>query len=155
MTTLKTTMIRHLRHIGIVVSDLETARQIFESFLGCTLEKTYTSLSGDYYDTLTGINNAKLNIIIFKTSNGELFELIEYPENQSDDLVSAKPDTPGISHFSVTVEDLDMLFAKRHDFDVEFISDPLVHSENSVKVAYVRIMNEFIAELVEELEESK
>ena len=59
----------------------------------------------------------------------------------------------GASHFALTVENIDNLYESRKNFDVSFISEPLLSPEGYVKVAYAILMDECIVELVEVLDE--
>ena len=106
-----------LRHIGIVVSNLDRAIDIFTNYFGCSSVNNYPKVSGDYISKLVGIDNI------------------------------------GVSHFAMTVEDIGKLYQNRNAYDVRFLSEPLLSPNCHVQVAYAVVMEEFIVELVQVLDE--
>jgi len=142
-----------LRHIGIVVSSLDKALIIYQNFLGCKIVSTYEGLSGDYQDRLVGIKQVRMNVAILKTSDNNRIELLEYCSHSGKKRNPVLSNDIGASHFAITVKDLDELYKLSIDYDVEFISEPLLSKDGFVKVAYAILMDECIVELVQVLDE--
>lgn len=143
----------NVRHIGIVVSDLKRAIDLYQSFLGCEIVNEYSGLSGTYQEKLVGIKKVKMNVAILRTNDNNRIELLEYenfPGKKRDPVLS---NDIGASHFALNVENIDYLYKIRNNFDVSFISEPLLSPDGYVKVAYVVLMNECIIELVEVLDD--
>ena len=142
-----------LRHIGIVVSDLHKSIKIYTEFLGCKIVCKNTNLSGKYYDDLVGIKDVIMDIAILKTLDNNRIELLEYKNFSGKKRNPVLSNDIGASHFAITIDDLDSIYESRNMYDVKFISKPLFSPDNFVKVAYVKIMDENIVELVEVFDE--
>ena len=142
-----------LRHIGIVVSNLEKAVELYQDYLGCELVGEYPGLSGEYQEKLVGIKNVKMNVAILRTHDNNRIELLEYENSPGKKRKPVLSNDIGASHFALTVENIDNLYKSRNNFDVLFISEPLLSPDGFVKVAYAVLMNECIVELVQVLDE--
>ena len=141
-----------LRHVGIVVSNLNKAIDLYRDFIGCELVAKYCDLSGRYQDKLTGIDNVEMDVAILRTQDNNRIELLEYKNYPGKKREPVLSNDIGASHFSITVENLDYLYKIRNNFDISFISKPLLSPDGFVKVAYVVLMNECIVELVNVLD---
>lgn len=142
-----------LRHIGIVVSDLEKAVKLYQDYLGCELVVNLPGLTGAFQERLVGIDDIVMNVAILRTKDDNRIELLEYkncPGKKREPILS---NDIGASHFALTVKNIDNLYESRKNFDVSFISEPLLSPEGYVKVAYAVLMDECIVELVEVLDE--
>lgn len=144
-------MAKALRHVGIVVSDLSQAIKIYKDYLGCELVAEYPHVSGDYLSQLVGLSDAQVKIAILRTQDNNRLELLEYQQPAGDKHIP-QANTIGLSHFAMTVADIQQLYDEGFDYEVEFISPPLKSPDGLVKVAYVILMQEHIVELVEVLD---
>ncbi len=142
-----------LRHIGIVVSSLEKAVILFQNYLGCELVAEYSGLASKHQEILVGIKNVEMDIAIFRTQDNNRIELLEYKSHPGEKRAPVLSNDIGASHFALSVENIDALYKTRENFDVSFISEPLLSPDGFVKVAYAVLMNECIVELVEVLNE--
>lgn len=140
-----------LRHVGIVVSNLEKAIDIYQNFLGCEIVSKYDGLSGNYQDILVGIKKVSMDVAILKTSDNNRIELLEYLSHPGKKRNPVLSNDIGASHFSLTVQNIDSLYQTKEKFDVKFISRPQLSNNGYVKVAYVILMDECIVELVQVL----
>ena len=138
-----------LRHIGIVVSNLEKAIALYQDYLGCELVGKYPDLSGKYQEKLVGINNIAMDVAILRTQDNNRIELLEYKNYPGKKRKPVLSNDIGASHFALTVEDIDELYKIRNNFEVSFISAPLISPDGFVKVAYAVLMDECIVELVQ------
>ena len=138
-----------LRHIGIVVSNLSKAVSLYKDYLGCELVGDYPGLSGAYQEKLVGINNVEMDVAILKTQDNNRIELLEYKNCFGKKREPVLSNDIGASHFALTVKNIDHLYENRNNFDVSFISEPLMSPDGFVKVAYAILMDECIVELVE------
>jgi len=142
-----------LRHIGIVVSNLDNAIDLYTNYLGLTVKGIYNGLNGEYQDRLVGINNVNMRVAILSMNDNNRIELLEYISprgNKRDPLLS---NNIGASHFAISVENIDDLYDRREQYDVEYISKPIISPDGYVKVAYATLMQECIVELVQVLDE--
>jgi len=141
-----------LRHIGIVVSSLEKAVELYKDYLGCELVSKYSDLSGEFQATLVGIENVRMDVAILRTLDKNRIELLEYKNCPGKKREPVLSNDVGASHFALTVDNIDELYRLRNKFDVSFISEPLLNPNGYVKVAYAILMNECIVELVQVLD---
>ncbi len=142
-----------LRHVGVVVSNLDKALDIYINYLGYKLVNKYKNLSGEYQSKLVGIDNIEMDVAILKSRDNARLELLEYKNLPGAKREPVLSNDIGSSHFAITVKDIDNLYKNRENFEVEFMSKPLKSPDNFVKVAYVIIMNECIVELVQVFDE--
>jgi catechol 2,3-dioxygenase-like lactoylglutathione lyase family enzyme len=140
------------RHIGIVVSDLEKALGIYQNCFGLELVAKYPIIKGKYASKLVGIDNVEMQVAILCSKDNNRFELIEYISPKGIKRILVLSNDIGASHFALTVEDLQRIYDEHHNFDIHFISEPLLSPDGSVKVAYALIMQECLVELVEVLD---
>ena len=142
-----------LRHIGIVVSNLEKAIALYQDYLGGELVSEYYGLSGNYQEKLVGINNVEMDVAILRTQDNNRIELLEYKNCPGKKREPVLSNDIGASHFALTVKNIDYLYENRNNFDVSFISEPIMSPDGYVKVAYAILMNECIVELVQVFDE--
>jgi catechol 2,3-dioxygenase-like lactoylglutathione lyase family enzyme len=141
-----------LRHVGIVVSDLEQAITLFQEYLGCELINHSPVQEGDYISRLVGISNAKLITAILRTCDNNRIELLEYISHCGKSHNSVAANNVGVSHFAITVENIQELYKRSSDYGVRFLSPPINSPDGFVKVAYAVLMDECMVELVEVLD---
>jgi catechol 2,3-dioxygenase-like lactoylglutathione lyase family enzyme len=138
-----------LRHIAIVVSNLEKAIALYQDYLGCELVSEYSGLSGDYQGKLVGINNVEMDVAILRAQDNNRIELLEYKNYPGKKREPVLSNDIGASHFALTVKNIDYLYKIRNNFDVSFFSEPLFSPDGFIKVAYATLMNECIVEIVQ------
>ena len=143
--------IKTFRHAGIVVSNINTASKIFKNYFGLKLLIKQKVVNGSYISKLVGINNAKIKISVFSSADKTKYELLEYISQKGKKKIPLKSNNIGLSHLSLTVKNIDKLYKNKKKYNVQFVSPPIINKEGNVKVSYVKIMDEIILELVEEL----
>ena len=143
-----------LRHIGIVVSNLDQALRIYCEFLGLEIKAQYANHSSEYLSRLVNIKEACIRVAILSLPDNNRIELIEYLSNRKKLRHPMMANDLGYSHFAITVTNITDLYNKSKHFDVRFLSEPLLNPDGSAKVAFAIIMNEYMVELVEVLNES-
>ena len=142
--------VQSFRHAGIVVSNIKKTSDIFKNYLGLKLLIKEKIVKGKYISNLVGINNAKIKITIFISIDNIKYELLEYFNKKNSNKL-LQSNNIGLSHLSLTVKNIDKLYNMRKNYNVKFVNSPIINKIDNVKVSYVKIMNEFILELVEEL----
>jgi len=131
-----------LRHVGIVVSNMEQAVNIYENLFGCEVVKILSEVKGSYISQLVGIPGVLMKIVILKTKDNNRIELIEYLNTTGKKRVPVFSNDIGASHFAITVVDIDKLYNKSANYNIHFLSPPLLSPDGYVKVAYAIIMEE-------------
>ena len=122
-------MMLGLRHVGIVVSDLNKAIGFYCSLLGFQhVQKAYEF--GHSLDAMLGIAGEKVTTVKLIAPNGGMIELLKFDAPGSSPVGRAIFDL-GISHIAITVQNLDKEYQRLKLCGVDFLSSP-VHSGNAV-----------------------
>ena len=143
------TVIR-MRHIGIVVSNLSKAMNIFSNLFNLKLKMKPIMNEGKYINTLVGLKNVKSKVCIFELPDKSRLELLEYMSPKGKKR-SNKSNEIGVSHFAITINNMDKFLKKSKKFNVQFVNKPILSEDKFVKVAYVKVLNEILIEIVEVL----
>jgi len=137
-----------IRHIGLVVSDLERMIDFYSTVFGFSL--TSRSLeTGPYIEALVGLSGARIEWAKLADANGLLLELLCYhshPEEPSIPLVQRH----GCSHVALTVTDIHTTLAKLESYGGN-IGVLQQNPEKTVLVAYARDPEGIILELVQNI----
>ena len=125
-------MILGLRHVGIVVSDLNEAIGFYCSLLGFQhVQKAYEF--GHSLDAMLGIAGVKVTTVKLIAPNGGMIELLKFDAPGSSPVGRAIFDL-GISHIAITVQNLDKEYQRLKLCGVEFISAPV--QSGAARVAF-------------------
>jgi catechol 2,3-dioxygenase-like lactoylglutathione lyase family enzyme len=141
-------VIENIRHTGFVVSDIEKCKNIFTKVFQLNDWKDFSKLDMAYIRTLVSTDSRKVKICVFSLPDGGKIELLEYSKNTKRKI---KADEVGVNHIAFTVKNIDEIFDKRLESNLEFVSSPVFNPEKTVRVAYAKICDDFYVELVEEL----
>jgi catechol 2,3-dioxygenase-like lactoylglutathione lyase family enzyme len=142
-------MIRNIRHTGIVIKDLEESMRFYTEILGFEVKKVMDE-EGPFISTILGMKDIKVTTIKMTTPDGQMLELLHYPGEKGSQIVS-KLDSIGLTHFAITVDDLEMTYSFLKETGISFISEPQISSDGFAKVAFCTDPNNVFIEIVEEL----
>ena len=140
-----------LRHVGLVVSNLDAAINLYTNLFGYELKASFKGISGKNVDTLVGIKKACYDAAIIKLPDNNRLELIEYRSHIGVKRRPVLSNDIGCSHFAISVQDIDDIYSKRADFPIKFINPP--YFDGAVKLAYAVVMEECLIEIVEVVDE--
>lgn len=139
-----------LRHIGIVVRDLEKSVRFYEDLFA--LEVVNKMLEeGKYVEDLVGIKDASIKWAKLKARDGTVFELLEYKNSPFHEKDNYPANRLGCSHVAVSVEDIEAVYKKLQNYGCKCNSKPLLSPDGKVKVIYCHDIDGTILEIVEEL----
>jgi catechol 2,3-dioxygenase-like lactoylglutathione lyase family enzyme len=147
-------MISAIRHVGIVVRDLEKSLTFYSGILGLEIYKRCIE-EGPFIEQLTGHKNVKLEWVKLIIPKGGLVELLQY--HSPTDPEAASPPKPypsnglGCSHAALTVSNLDEICAKMEKHGYSAKSPPLTTDNKAAKVVYCHDPDGVILELIEDL----
>jgi catechol 2,3-dioxygenase-like lactoylglutathione lyase family enzyme len=129
-------MIRGIDHINIVVADLARSVKFYTEVLG--FRKTHdVVMEGDWIEAIVGLRGVKgLVAFVEAPGNGPRIELLQYvsppgvalPEN-------SRPQTRGLRHLALRVDDIVGLTARLRAAGVTLFSDPVRVPAGVVKFA--------------------
>jgi glyoxylase I family protein len=139
-----------VRHFGIVVKNLKKSLEFYQDILGFEIIKQNNEV-GKHLDKMLGLNDVKVKTTKIGIKNGTtLIELLEYSSPNSE-LIKKKINDLGVSHFALTVKNLDKLIPILKNKGIRINSDTVMSPDRKVKVVFCFDPDETPIELVEEL----
>ena len=102
-----------INHINIVVKCMDASLAFYVGLLG--MRETFRcELEGGWIDTVTGLEGAKASCVFVQPLGGGCrIELLQYHSPTGDELTAnSQPNTGGIRHFALDVQDLDGLIGQ-------------------------------------------
>ena len=143
--------LKYIDHIGVIVNDLEPAKQFFLD-LGFTVMGEADENSSELLDKVVGIKGAHSQVVFLKTSDGETkLELTKFL-NPSEEVAPAESvmTAHGYKHISLVVEGIDEIVTdlKAKGFDI-FVD--VYNYQDVYKLCYLRGPEGILVELAEEL----
>lgn len=148
-------MISSIRHVGIVVRNLEKSLEFYHGVLGLEIYMRRVE-EGAFIDALTGLSHVRLEWVKLVIPRGGLIELLQYhappDEKAAVPPVPAKANALGCSHVALTVKSLSSLHAElvRHGYSCK--STPLVAPTGKAKILYCHDPDGVILELIEDIQ---
>lgn len=141
-----------IRHMGIVVADLDKAVRFYRDILGFKITREMNE-TGEYIDNLLALKGVKVKTVKMAADNGNLIELLYFASHQRN---GARKDICdwGYSHIAFTVEDLDYEYKRLKGKRIKFNCAPQISPDGKAKVAFCRDPEGNRIELVEELTKS-
>ncbi len=139
-----------LRHIGIVVRNLEKSINFYEDLFDLVVVNEMIE-NGKYVEDLVAIKNASIKWAKLKAKDGTIIELLEYQNTEVQDKDNYAADRLGCSHIAISVENIENIYEKLQTYDCICNSKPLFSPDGKVKVMYCHDIDGTILEIVEEL----
>lgn len=119
-------MIRAIDHINIVVRDLERSVRFYCDVLGFTKTKE-AYLEGEWIERFVGLRGVKARAVFVVAPDGEpRIELLQYfaPEGVAREE-NSRPNTIGLRHFALRVDDIGAMVGKLRAAGVTVLSEPV------------------------------
>lgn len=142
---------KNVRHIGIVVSNLQKSLEFYEKLLGLKI-KVQAFEEGNYIDAMLGQTNVRVTTVKMLADDGQtLIELLKFwhPE------VKKEPAPPmfkiGPTHVAFTVDNLELTCHRLAAARVPFVSSIVTAPSGKAKAVFCRDPDGTLIELVEEL----
>ena len=140
-------MIKDVRHIGIVVTDMEKSLKFYRDLLGLKI-KSLVDEEGQFLDNILAHENVKNKVAKLYAKNGNaLVELIDsksYGNKKDRDFF-----TIGASHFAFTVDNLEKTYDYLVKNGVKFTAPPQQTPDGFAKVTFCEDPDGTLIELVE------
>ena len=141
-------MIKDVRHVGIIVSDMEKSLKFYRDLPGLKV-KSLVDEEGEFLDNMLTHENVKNKVakLYAKNDNAlvELVESISHPRNKTDrDFF-----TIGTSHFALTVDNIDETYDYLIKNGVKFTAPPQQSPDGFAKVTFCEDPDGTHIELVE------
>ena len=139
-----------VRHVGITVRDMEKSLKLYRDYF--QFEVVWDEIEqGKFIDGLSGIDNIVVRTVKLKDERGGMIELLEY-ESHPQPLETLRPIVDiGVSHFAMTVDNLDKTYKDLLDMELIFNEKPAISPDGGAKVCFCRDFDGTLIELVEVL----
>src|SRR3989338_5077765 len=139
----------NLRHIGIVTNNLENSLKFYRDILGF---KVITEVFEDrnFIDKILNLKDSSLKTIKLSDNDGGIIELLCY-NNPKSKPIERRINDIGLSHFALTVDNLENVYQQFNKRGVIFISEPTISPDKKAKVCFCYDPNGIVIELVEQL----
>jgi catechol 2,3-dioxygenase-like lactoylglutathione lyase family enzyme len=147
-------MITQLRHVGVVVDNLEKSLHFYKDLLGLKI-RSESQEDGPFIDTILGLRNVRLKTVKLMTPQGPAVELLYYDAPPSAQRPSCAIHERAITHFALTIENLDGEYARLLQEGVVFNSAPQTAPGGGVKIVFCKDPDGNYIELTEELRPKK
>ena len=142
-------MIQAIRHVGLVVSDLEKALYFWCDVMGFLISRQMEE-EGPQIDAMMGLTDVKLTTVkLMAPEGGQILELLKFHSHPSKNFWGGMPYTTGFTHIAVTVDNMDETYKRLKNAGVTFPSDAQVSADGLVKVIYATGPENVLIELVE------
>ena len=142
-----------LRHVGIVVSDMEKSIHFYKDLLGLRVIRE-TDESGKYVDDILSLNNARVKTAKLGSDEGSLVELLYFVSPKGSPVKRSIVDY-GCSHVAFLVEGIEAEYERLKGQGVIFNSPPKTSPDGFANVVFCSDPDGTVIELVEILEENK
>ncbi len=139
-----------IRHTGIVTNDLKKSNWFWCKQLKFKVKKIADE-KGLTIDKVLGYKNVRVKTIKLQDQKKNLIELLYFSNSPKLKKSKVLPYSNGITHISVTVSNLKVLYKKLKKNKIRFNSEPRVSEDNKVLMTYCRTPEGSFLELVEEL----
>jgi catechol 2,3-dioxygenase-like lactoylglutathione lyase family enzyme len=141
-------MISAIRHVGIVVADLDRALSFWCDLLGfCIVRKM--DESGPHIDAMMNLRDVRVTTVKLAAPDGHLIELLNFHSHPDTPCWLGKPYSTGFTHIALTVENLDSAYERLEQAGVTFPAMPQQSPDGSVKIIYAQGPEGVLLELVE------
>jgi len=137
----------NLRHIGIVTENLEKSLKFYKDILGFKI-KTESFEDRNFIDHILNLEKSSLKTMKLIDKKGGVIELLHY-DNPPSKKNKRKINDSGLSHFALTVDNLDDIYSRLRNDNIEFVSAPILSPDNKAKVCFCYDPNGIAIELVE------
>jgi len=139
-----------IRHTGIVTRNLKKSIWFWCKQLEFRIKRTAIE-KGDTIDSVIGYKNVKVKTLKLTDNKNNLIEILYF--FNSPKIIKNKifPYSAGITHLSIKVKKINILYKKLKKNKIKFNSKPKISEDKKVLMTYCRTPEGCFLELVEEL----
>lgn len=147
-------MITGIRHIGLVVANLEKSLDFWCNAMGFNVVRKLDEY-GPHIDAMMGLKSVRVTTAKLSAPDGNLLELLQFHSHPDRLKWEGTPYTTGLTHIALAVKDLSETCQRLKKLGVSFPSDPQISPDGAVKVIYASAPDGVLLELVEVINEYK
>ena len=142
---------KNIRHVGLVVSDVEKALEFYRDLLGLKIQGT-TDEKGDFTNKLLDKENIELKTVkLSADDNATRIELLEFSGPKSNQNEKIRLYNSGFTHIALTVNNLDEMYLRLKKANVQFNCPPKLSPNGKLKITFCRDFEGNYLELIEEV----
>ena len=143
-------MIKEVRHVGIVVNNMENSLKFYQDLLGFKIIRDMDE-HGIYINNMLSLDNVQVRTVKLSAGTGNtLIELLDFKSHDDNDIRNFY--TIGASHVALTVDNLEDLYKHLTKNNVKFNVPPQKSPDGLVKVTFCNDPDGTPIELVEILD---
>ena len=139
--------IKNFRHVGIVTTNLKKSLIFYQNHLGLKKIKIINE-NKKLMNKILNLKNSNLKTIKLGLNKKVFLELL-YFKNLRQKKRYIKIFSPGLTHFSVTIKNLDKIYNDLKKKNVKFLSKPALSHDKKVKLVFCKSPENIFIELVE------
>lgn len=139
-----------LRHVGITVKDLDKSLFFYRDLLGFEIVRQMEE-SGGFIDRISALQNVAVTTVKMihpSSKNAGMLELLNYHTHNTD-VNKININHGGITHFALTVTDINKVYNKLLSNGIEFNCQPQISDDGGAIVTFCRDFENNLIELVE------
>ena len=144
-------MIVGMRHVGLVVADLDKSIKFWCGTMGFSVLRQMEE-SGPHIDAIMGLNNVRVTTSKLSAPDGSVLELLYFNSHPEKNQWEGTPFSTGFTHIAMTVQNLAETISRLSIDGVQFQNEPQYSPDGKVLVTYAIGPENVIIELVEELQ---
>ena len=141
-------MITAIRHVGLVVADLENSLSFWCDTMGFVVSRQMEE-SGPHIDAMMGMKDVRVTTAKLAAPDGNLLELLYFHSHWDKPQWEGKPYSTGLTHIALTVQDLDETLRRLKLVGVSVPAEPQFSLDGKVRVIYAAGPEGILLELVE------
>jgi catechol 2,3-dioxygenase-like lactoylglutathione lyase family enzyme len=141
-------MINGVRHIGIVVNDIENAIKFWVNLLEFKVVIDQIE-EGEFIDKLLGLNTVSVRTVKLAAQDGSLVELLHFISHKSLSAWEGNPYKTGLTHIALNVKDIKEIVLRLEQNSYHKINEIQKSSNGNVLVCYIKGYEGTLLELVE------
>lgn len=141
-------MITAIRHVGLVVTDLEKSLKFWCETMGFVVSRQMEE-AGPHIDLMMGLKDVRVTTAKLSAPDGNLLELLCFHSHPGKDRWEGAPYSTGFTHIALTVKDLDDTCRRLQQIGVIFPAEPQSSPDGTAKVIYATGPEGVLIELVE------
>ena len=139
--------IQNFRHVGIVTTNLKNSLNFYENYLNLKIIKVAKENTKLIKNIL---NLKKCNLTTIKLGyKKKVFLELLYFKGLSQKKRDTKIFSSGLTHFSITVKNLDKIYNNLKKNNIKFLSKPALSYDKKVKLVFCKSPENIFIELVE------
>lgn len=141
-------MINGVRHIGIVVNNIENAIKFWVNLLGFKVVIDQIE-DGEFIDKLLGLNNVAVRTVKLAAQDGSLVELLHFISHKSLPTWDGNPYKTGLTHIALNVKDIEGMVLRLEQNSYHKVNEIQKSLNGNALVCYIKGYEGTLLELVE------